>query len=584
MSPHACDARGCGSPVGRKLLCNVPVTAFFGGGPQWRPWSGRWLGVSTSGDAYCKLPMPFPKEGRIELVTEGARDGVKLSLGCQLPLWKMPTDPLLFRASYHQVRGQPTRPFSDHVVLDASGRGRFVGCSLLVRNPSRIWWGEGDEKVYVDGETFPSWFGTGTEDYFGYAWCDPTPFAAPLHAQVQCEGPDNRGFTQLHRTHILDSVPFQRSLRFEFERWHWVQDAAIDYESVAYWYATAGATTGLPQVPAYVDRRLEPLPPPKQLVVAGALEGEALRVLSCSGGTHEVQKLAFFEGKFSRDAHRWWRDGKVGDALELAVPVAETGRYRVKLGMTRADDFGQVPGLDGRTGTRPAVRWLCRPGGAERHVRRRHRRSQCGGSSGPWPSWEISPSRRPGWTVIGSASRPDRCPRIPAGPGGTIYEDCREVTTSASPERLFGVVSGVGGSRGWYVASELWMLRGMLDKLIGGVGMRRGRRDPDEVRVGDALDFFRVVSHEPPTLLRLRAEMKVPGDAWLEWRITESGGQTTLRQLARFHPQRIAGRLYWWALLPIHKVMFRLLAERLVEAAEGGGESRPRPSAGHVTG
>lgn len=327
---------------GDERLVDVPVTAFFGGGPDWKPWAGRWLGVGKDGDAWCKLPMPFPQAGTIELVTEGEREVVRLSLGCQLSQWKMPERPLLFRADYHVVKGQPTRPFSDHRVLDAQGMGRFVGCSLLVRNPSRIWWGEGDEKFYVDGETFPSWFGTGTEDYFGYAWCDPTPFEAPLHAQVQCEGPNNYGFTQLHRTHVLDSVPFQKSFRFDLERWHWVEDIEVDYESVAYWYGEAGASSGLPAVPAFAERRLDRLPPPRVKIVAGALEGEALKVLSCSSGTHQVQNLAFFEGRFSRDAHRWWRDGKVGDAIVLAVPVAEKGRYRVTVCMTRADDFARV--------------------------------------------------------------------------------------------------------------------------------------------------------------------------------------------------------------------------------------------------
>ncbi|MFN3240372.1 MAG: glycoside hydrolase family 172 protein [Planctomycetota bacterium] len=327
---------------GDERLVDVPVTAFFGGGPDWKPWAGRWLGVTDDGDAYCKLPMPFPRDGSIRLHTEGAREGVRLSLGCQLPRSQMPEQPLLFRAGYHVVKAQPTRPFSDHVVLDATGKGRFVGCSLLVRNPSRIWWGEGDEKFLVDGEAFPSWFGTGTEDYFGYAWCDPTPFVAPLHAQVQCEGPNNYGFTQLHRTHVLDSVPFQRSFRFDLERWHWVEDLEVDYETVAYWYGAAGAGSGLPAVPPFPERRLERLPPPKMLVVDGALEGEGLRVISCSGGTHEVQNLAFFEGRFSRDAHRWWRDGKVGDALVLGVPVPASGRYRITVGMTRADDFARV--------------------------------------------------------------------------------------------------------------------------------------------------------------------------------------------------------------------------------------------------
>jgi uncharacterized protein YndB with AHSA1/START domain len=169
----------------------------------------------------------------------------------------------------------------------------------------------------------------------------------------------------------------------------------------------------------------------------------------------------------------------------------------------------------------------------------------------------------------GAAASP--MPQDPDWAGGTIYEDRREIATTAPAERVFAAVAGVGGRRGWYVGNRLWSLRGLIDKLIGGVGMRRGRRHPDQLRVGDALDFFRVEAYEPPSLLRLRAEMKVPGEAWLEWRITTDSKGTTLRQLARFHPRRIAGRLYWWVLLPIHKVMFRLLAERLVDASTSPG-------------
>lgn len=160
-------------------------------------------------------------------------------------------------------------------------------------------------------------------------------------------------------------------------------------------------------------------------------------------------------------------------------------------------------------------------------------------------------------------------PQDPDWAGGTIYKDIQEINTTASPAALFATVSGIGGGRGWYVANPLWTMRGWLDKIIGGVGMRRGRRHPDELRIGDALDFFRVEAYEQPSLLRLRAEMKVPGDAWLEWRITtKDDGEAQLRQLARFHPRGVAGRLYWWTLLPIHNIIFERLAQRLVDASE----------------
>ena len=160
-------------------------------------------------------------------------------------------------------------------------------------------------------------------------------------------------------------------------------------------------------------------------------------------------------------------------------------------------------------------------------------------------------------------------PQDPDWAGATIYQDIQEVSTSAGPAALFATVSGVGGDRGWHVAGPLWTLRGWFDKLIGGVGMRRGRRHPDLLRVGDALDFFRVEAYEAPELLRLRAEMKVPGEAWLEWRITPDGpASCQLRQLARFHPRGVAGRAYWWVLLPIHKIIWKQLALRLVATAE----------------
>lgn len=160
-------------------------------------------------------------------------------------------------------------------------------------------------------------------------------------------------------------------------------------------------------------------------------------------------------------------------------------------------------------------------------------------------------------------------PLDPDWAGGTVYQNLQEIESEAGPTALFAAVSGIGGDRGWYVVNPLWTLRGVLDKLIGGVGMRRGRRHPDDLRVGDALDFFRVEAYEPPNLLRLRAEMKVPGDAWLEWRISDRDtGGSHVRQLARFHPRGVAGRAYWWVLLPIHKIIWKQLALRLAAAAE----------------
>jgi uncharacterized protein YbjT (DUF2867 family)/uncharacterized protein YndB with AHSA1/START domain len=158
----------------------------------------------------------------------------------------------------------------------------------------------------------------------------------------------------------------------------------------------------------------------------------------------------------------------------------------------------------------------------------------------------------------------DPMPTDPHWSGGLVLDDTQIVTTPAPVEQVFRAVCGVGGRRGWYAAEPLWELRGALDRLIGGPGMRRGRRHPDELRVGDTVDFFRVEALVPDRLVRLRAEMRVPGEAWLEWTLDDPGdGTTVLVQKARFHPRGVWGRAYWYAMLPFHHLIFRRLAQHL---------------------
>jgi uncharacterized protein YndB with AHSA1/START domain len=160
---------------------------------------------------------------------------------------------------------------------------------------------------------------------------------------------------------------------------------------------------------------------------------------------------------------------------------------------------------------------------------------------------------------------------MPADPdwsGGIVLDDCRTVDTPAPVAQVFAAVNGIGGERGWYVAEPFWDLRGFADRLVGGPGMRRGRRPPDRMRIGDAVDFFRVEAIVPNRLVRLRAEMRVPGEAWLEWTMEPTAAGTRLIQRARFRPRGVWGRAYWYGLLPIHHVIFQRLAERLAGTAE----------------
>ena len=150
---------------------------------------------------------------------------------------------------------------------------------------------------------------------------------------------------------------------------------------------------------------------------------------------------------------------------------------------------------------------------------------------------------------------------------GMAFEH-RQLLVNTDPQAVYASFSQLGGDQGWLYMNWVWQLRGVLDRLVGGVGMRRGRRDPCDVRVGDALDFWRVEAVEPSYLMRLRAEMKVPGLAWLEFRARpQQDGQTLLTQTAFFAPKGMLGWWYWYMLYPIHKLIFSGMIRRIAERA-----------------
>lgn len=159
-------------------------------------------------------------------------------------------------------------------------------------------------------------------------------------------------------------------------------------------------------------------------------------------------------------------------------------------------------------------------------------------------------------------------PSDPQWSGAVMLSDKRVVTSSAPPEDLFWAVSRIGGDVGYYTMNWTWAIRGWFDQLIGGVGLRRGRRDPEELRPGESLDFFRVAEVNPDRgILLLRAEMKVPGTAWLGWSIDMTEDGSRLTQSALFAPRGLFGRIYWYALLPIHAAIFKRMAERIAKTA-----------------
>ena len=162
----------------------------------------------------------------------------------------------------------------------------------------------------------------------------------------------------------------------------------------------------------------------------------------------------------------------------------------------------------------------------------------------------------------------DPLPTDPDWAGGSLYTDERQATVQATPEAVWRVIEGIGGQRGWYSFPLAWNVRGSIDRIVGGVGLRRGRRNPDRLYVGESLDFWRVEEIDPGRLLRLRAEMRLPGLAWLEMGVGREGDTTIYTQRALFHPRGLLGHLYWWAIWPFHGVVFGGMKRNIARAAE----------------
>lgn len=226
----------------------------------------------------------------------------------------------------------------------------------------------------------------------------------------------------------------------------------------------------------------------------------------------------------------------------LAVPIISSLQYDAVCTEHDIDQY-IAPPVAGLTGYRRAVRYALakmREGEVE-------------------TTWQNA-------TVRGAPS--DLLPSDPDWSGHTVYTDRQEADSSAPPEALWRVVEGIGGENGWYSLPVAWAARGWLDKLVGGVGLRRGRRDPERLAQGEAVDFWRVETLERGRFLRLRAEMKVPGRAWLEFTVEpRAGGGSRLIQRAVFFPSGLGGRLYWAAVFPFHGIIFSGMATTIAKTA-----------------
>jgi hypothetical protein len=225
--------------------------------------------------------------------------------------------------------------------VDLKGQGLYVGDALTVFNTADAWWGEGDEKIFVDGEEFPSFIGTGTEDYYGYAWCRPEKFTHPFIAQPTGAGNFHPGMTVNMRYRTLDAIPFQSKISSNIELWHWAK-TTINFAMSSFWYARPGvetnAETNMESVknPVALDRSA--IYPP-EVDEDGKIEGEHLEVVLEPSGTAGMQGGDF---GWSGDSQLWWRHGETNDELLTRFILEEDGRYRISARLTQAPDYGII--------------------------------------------------------------------------------------------------------------------------------------------------------------------------------------------------------------------------------------------------
>jgi hypothetical protein len=328
----------------------APLGDFFGVAPGSNPFQSLMSGFNPDGEFYSYWYMPFARHARIELVNQ-SRAARQISFEISHAPLDQPVEAYgRFHAKWHRdaFLNEDLSRTIDWPLLKTQGRGRYVGVQLDVWNARHGWWGEGDEKFFIDGEKFPSTFGTGSEDYFGYAWCDWHLFDRALHGQSEC-APDNTGHTALHRWQLADNVPFHESFDGGIEKYFSDRRPTL-YAATVYWYLSAGGAD--PYQPAPVGERDAYWKDSSTALApegSGIIDADSMEVRHQTGGRVGVRVTDEYAAKLGLPANRplcLWVENQVGDTLEVKVHsmwyVPAPGRFHVVLHCVKASGMGVV--------------------------------------------------------------------------------------------------------------------------------------------------------------------------------------------------------------------------------------------------
>lgn len=327
----------------------APIGDFFGIGYQVREYKTWYTKVTKDGEMSCAWVMPFEKEAKITLLNLSDQDVEVVTGEARTGDWQWDDRSMHFCSTWHELRHAETRRGSsrpgdgayDVNYVTIEGQGVYVGDTLTIFNGGSRWWGEGDEKIYIDGEDFPSHFGTGTEDYYGYAWCLPAAFSAPFHAQPEGGGNLRGGFSVNSRYRALDAIPFKKSIKFDMENWHWA-DTEVNFAPTTMFYVRPGATTNIDPLP---EVAAQPVTTSRAEfgtlhVVPGVIEAEDMKVVSHTGGLLSEQVNGGWG--WSSEAQLWWQGAEIGDELVLEFSAEKAGTYKVVANLTKANDYAEI--------------------------------------------------------------------------------------------------------------------------------------------------------------------------------------------------------------------------------------------------
>jgi len=333
----------------------APVGGFFGAAPGINPFDALPFSVAPDGTMTCRYVMPF--ESSLRMVLENRGDQTVSVSGSAAPTpYRWTERSLHFRARWrvdHGVHASP-QAVRDVPFVIANGAGRYVGTALMLLNPARVptpyggWWGEGDEKIFVDDDVLPSTFGTGSEDYFNYAWSVPDIFVHPYCGQPRNDGPGNRGFVTNDRWHIVDDLPFRSRLSFYLELYPHDNVPGMSYARIGYYYARPG--TGDDHVViSDEDLRALELPEDWQPTAAFAMQNsvylQAEDIAAADARTHVTEGRLWAGGKMLT-----WRPNAASKSLTLRFSVPEEGQYRLHLCLALDDQASRITTqLDGQS-------------------------------------------------------------------------------------------------------------------------------------------------------------------------------------------------------------------------------------------